>query len=184
MFAEVDKFAFSHMALGYLMKGHVAADGIEGAAEPQRLLTLQCRLHANLWCLPQLLQISGGHISCANWPACAVGAVLGDSQENLYRSACWGFATVMESTHPKAGKKAILERMLARPTKASWASTCLGSSQIVFDLWHARHCLMQAPLACKGQKQVNRASLQSTRRTAPHCTALLQLPAKPPLRCC
>ncbi|CAJ1335517.1 unnamed protein product [Effrenium voratum] len=55
---RVDKFAFSHMALGYLMKGFTRTFGA----------------YHNFYRCPE---------------------------ENLYRSACWGFATVMESTHPK-----------------------------------------------------------------------------------
>eukprot|EP00439_Symbiodinium_sp_Y106_P030229 s5283_g3.t1 len=55
---RVDKFAFSHMALGYLMKGFTRTFG-----------------------------------AYHNFYKC--------QEENLYRSACWGFMTVMESTHPK-----------------------------------------------------------------------------------
>ncbi|CAK9025715.1 unnamed protein product [Durusdinium trenchii] len=55
---KVEKFAFSHMALGYLMKG----------------FTRTFSAYHNFYKA---------------------------SEENLYRSACWGFATVMESTHDK-----------------------------------------------------------------------------------
>lgn len=55
---RVDKFAFSHMALGYLMKG----------------FTRTFSAYHNFYKFPE---------------------------DNLYRSACWGFGTVMESTHEK-----------------------------------------------------------------------------------
>lgn len=54
----VEKFAFSHMALGYLMKG----------------FTRTFSAYHNFYKYPE---------------------------DKLYRSACWGHARVMESTHPK-----------------------------------------------------------------------------------
>eukprot|EP00933_Yihiella_yeosuensis_P052223 TRINITY_DN50249_c0_g1_i1.p1 TRINITY_DN50249_c0_g1~~TRINITY_DN50249_c0_g1_i1.p1 ORF type:complete len:478 (+),score=91.40 TRINITY_DN50249_c0_g1_i1:153-1586(+) len=54
----IEKFSFSHMSLGYLMKG----------------FTRTFSAYHNFYKYPE---------------------------ENLYRSACWGYARVMESTHPK-----------------------------------------------------------------------------------
>mmetsp|Transcript_73181 Transcript_73181/g.148601 ORF Transcript_73181/g.148601 Transcript_73181/m.148601 type:complete len:535 (+) Transcript_73181:149-1753(+) len=55
---RIDKFGFSHMTLGYLMKGFT--------------------------------RTFGGYHSFYPW-----------TDEAHYRSACWGYATVMESAHPK-----------------------------------------------------------------------------------
>jgi len=55
---RIDKFAFSQMALGYLMKGFTRT-------------------------------FSSYH------------SFYKIDEENMYRSACWGYATVMESSHPK-----------------------------------------------------------------------------------
>jgi len=55
---RIDKFAFSHMALGYLMKGYT--------------------------------RTFGAYHSFYKW-----------ADDGFYRSACWGYATVMESDHPK-----------------------------------------------------------------------------------
>ena len=98
MAAEVDKFAFSHMALGYLMKGLACG----GPCNLHMATFVDWgRLHTNFWCLSQLLQMPRGHFIMVGCGTCIYHRW--QSKENLYRSACWGFMTVMESTHPKVG---------------------------------------------------------------------------------
>merc|ERR1711976_739565 len=55
---RIDKFAFSHMALGYLMKGFTRTFAAYHSFYPS-------------------------------------------PEDGCYRSACWGYATVLESEHPK-----------------------------------------------------------------------------------
>ena len=83
------------------------------------LLLWTGRLHTNFWCVSQLLQMPRGHVievicgtcMCHSYEARRIVHVPQlRSKENLYRSACWGFMTVMESTHPKVGPQRELSQ--------------------------------------------------------------------------